>query len=78
MKIPIEVKKKLEQMEANVNGLVSQVGHIALAHHNAVQMALRAEHDRAQFWAQVCSEYKIDPAASYVIEDDGEVKLTPE
>jgi len=76
MKIPIEVKKKLEQMEANLNALVLQIGHIDLAKDNARQQAKAVEQERAQFWAQVCSEYKIDPAASYVIEDDGEVKHT--
>ncbi len=76
MKIPIEVKKKLEQLVANRNTCVSQVGEISLALDNAKQQVRQLEHERAQFWAQVCSEYKIDPAANYTIEDDGEVKQT--
>lgn len=74
MKIPIEVKKKLEQQEANINALVLQLGQIEMAKEGVKDQAKRAEHERAQFWAQVCSEYKIDPAANYIIGDDGEVR----
>lgn len=77
VKVPIEVKKKLEQLNNQVNAMVLKVGELEMSKEQLKQQAMELARQRAQYWAQVCAEYNINPASSYAIEDDGEVKPVP-
>jgi len=74
VKVPIEIKKKLEVIGNSLHQMLAQIGELEMNKSQLMQRAADLSQQRAQFWAQVCQEYKIDPLANYSIDDDGTVK----
>jgi hypothetical protein len=75
VKVPLEVKKKLENINKELERMLLTIGEMEMNKETIKVRAADMSQQRAQYWSQVCQEYKLDPTRSYHIEDDGEVKI---
>lgn len=74
VKVPLEVKKKLENINKQLEQVLVTIGEMEMNKESIKVRAAELSQQRAQYWSQVCQEYKLDPTKSYTIADDGEVK----
>lgn len=73
MKLPPEVQKRMEKIEAELKALREQVGELEMHKHLLVNRYAELEQQKFNYWKDICAELKLDPSGNYKITDNGEI-----